>query len=158
MKKTTKKTTKRTTHPTNAKPKNIIHYPNLQTVLMVEEILKRERDITRTELKKKLPKKIMHQTLNVIINYLEDSGKIIDHRQGILWTHNDNPKFLKLLEESTPWTETFQELDKKHNKDDKDSSTNARSTTHILRRSEEDARDHRRKKGARIRRTVALHQ
>ncbi|HIH24434.1 TPA: hypothetical protein HA251_05345 [Candidatus Woesearchaeota archaeon] len=82
----------------------IIHYPNLQTVLMVETILKKEKDITRTELKKKLPKKIMHQTLNVIIKYLEDSGKIIDHRQGILWTYKSPDEMEELLRHTSPFT------------------------------------------------------
>ena len=64
----------------------VIHYPNLKTVLMVEEVLKKANDLmSREELKKKLPNKVMHQTLNVILKYLEDSGKILDGRKGILW-------------------------------------------------------------------------
>ena len=94
----------------------IIHYPNLQTVLMVEQILKKEKDITRTELKKKLPKKIMHQTLNVIISYLEESGKVIDHKKGILWTHNDDPKFRKFVEESVYAPELFRKLNDTYHK------------------------------------------
>ena len=57
----------------------VIHYPNLKTVLMVEKVLKNANKLmTREQLKKKLPTKIMHQTLNVILKYLEDSGKILD--------------------------------------------------------------------------------
>ena len=63
----------------------VIHYPNLKTVLMVEDVLKKANNLmTREDLKKKLPTKIMHQTLNVILKYLEDGGKIIDGRKGIL--------------------------------------------------------------------------
>lgn len=77
-----------------------IHYPNLKTVLMVEDTLKRaNRPMTREDLKKKLPTKVMHQTLNVILKYLEDSGKIIDGRKGILWIHNPSPKLDKAIEE-----------------------------------------------------------
>ncbi|MDI3543802.1 MAG: hypothetical protein PWQ28_83 [Candidatus Woesearchaeota archaeon] len=77
-----------------------IHYPNLKTVLMVEDTLKRaNRPMTREALKKKLPTKVMHQTLNVILKYLEDSGKIIDGRKGILWIHNPSPKLDKAIEE-----------------------------------------------------------
>lgn len=78
----------------------IIHYPNLKTVLMVERVLKTANNlITRQEIKKRLPNKIMHQTLNVILKYLEDSGKILDGRKGILWIHNPSPKLDKAIKE-----------------------------------------------------------
>ena len=78
----------------------IIHYPNLKTVLMVEDVLKRANKLmTREELKKKLPTKIMHQTLNVILKYLGDSGKILDGRKGILWIYNSSPKLDKAIRE-----------------------------------------------------------
>ena len=78
----------------------LIHYPNLKTVLMVEEVLKNSDELlTREELKEKLPKKIMHQTLNIILEYLEDSGKIIDGRKGILWIYNPSPKLDKAVKE-----------------------------------------------------------
>ena len=49
----------------------VIHYPNLKTVLMIEDVLKNANTLlTREQLKKKLPVKIMHQTLNVILKYL----------------------------------------------------------------------------------------
>ncbi len=67
--------------------KNVIHYPNLKTMLMVEKIL-READTTidREEIKRRLPMKIMHKTLNIILKYLEEKGMIIDRREGIKWT------------------------------------------------------------------------
>ncbi|MCK4669820.1 MAG: hypothetical protein KAT43_01360 [Nanoarchaeota archaeon] len=78
----------------------IIHYPNLKTVLMVENVLKKANDLmTREQLKKKLPTKVMHQTLNVILKYLEDSGKILDGRKGILWIYNPSPKLDKAIKE-----------------------------------------------------------
>lgn len=78
----------------------VIHYPNLKTVLMVEDVLKKANHlITREELKRKLPTKTMHQTLNVILKYLEDSGKIIDGRKGILWIYNPSPKLDKAMKE-----------------------------------------------------------
>lgn len=76
----------------------VIHYPNLKTVLMVEDILKRSNKLLKREqLKKKLPNKIMHQTLNVILEYLEESGKILDGRKGILWIHNQSKKLEKAI-------------------------------------------------------------
>ena len=77
----------------------VLHYPNLRTVLMVEKVLKEaETAISREELKKRLPKQIMHQTLNVILDYLEEKGMIIDGHKGIVWTHNDSPKLKKEIE------------------------------------------------------------
>ena len=78
----------------------VIHYPNLKTVLVVESVLKKANQLmTREQLKKKLPTKIMHQTLNVILKYLEDSGKILDGRKGILWIYNPSPKLDKAIKE-----------------------------------------------------------
>ncbi len=78
---------------------DVIHYPNLKTVLMVEKVLKKSDLLNREQLKKKLPTKIMHQTLNVILNYLEESGKIMDGRKGILWIHNSSEKLKKAISE-----------------------------------------------------------
>ena len=80
----------------------ILHYPNLKTVLMVERVLQEAgTTITREELKKRLPTQIMHQTLNVILQYLEEKGLIIDGHKGILWTHNDSPKLLEAIRRGT---------------------------------------------------------
>lgn len=71
----------------------VIHYPSLKTVLMVEETLKKaNKPMTREQLKAKLPTKVMHQTLNVILKYLSDSGKILDGRKGIVWIYNPSHK------------------------------------------------------------------
>jgi len=75
-----------------------IHYPNLKTILMIEKVLKGANDLmTREELKEKLPTKVMHQTLNVVLGYLEDSGKIMDGRKGILWIFNPSKKLEKAI-------------------------------------------------------------
>ena len=76
----------------------VIHYPNLKTVLMVEKVLKEaETTLTREELKGRLPTKVMHQTLNVVLEYLEQRGLILDGHKGILWTHNDSPKLREAI-------------------------------------------------------------
>jgi hypothetical protein len=63
-----------------------LHSPTLSTIFMVENILKNEgAPISLAELKRKLPKKIMHQTLLTIIDYLQVSGKILIGTKGILW-------------------------------------------------------------------------
>ena len=80
----------------------ILHFPNLKTVLMVEKVLKdAELVMNREELKKKLPTKIMHQTLNVILEYLEERGMVIDGHKGILWTYNERPKLRRAIERGT---------------------------------------------------------
>ena len=81
--------------------KKIIHYPSLRTMLMVERPL-READtmIDREELKRRMPSKIMHQTLNLILRYLEEKGMIIDSHKGILWIYNPSPKLKKAIDNS----------------------------------------------------------
>jgi sulfur transfer complex TusBCD TusB component (DsrH family) len=79
----------------------VLHYPTLKTVLMIERTLqKAETVISKSELKRRLPTQIMHQTLNLILEYLEESGKIFIGSKGITWVHNENPKFKKLLEKA----------------------------------------------------------
>ncbi|MBS3168508.1 hypothetical protein J4216_05245 [Candidatus Woesearchaeota archaeon] len=79
---------------------DILHYPSLKTVLMVENTLKKaNKPMNREQIKKLLPTKIMHQTLNVILKYLEDSGKILDGRKGIVWIYNPSPKLDKAIKE-----------------------------------------------------------
>ena len=79
----------------------LIHYPNLRTILEVENVLKEaDEPISKNEIMRRLNKKIMRQTLNAIIDYLEESGKILNGEKGVLWTFNENPKFKKLLRDS----------------------------------------------------------
>lgn len=76
----------------------VIHYPNLKTVLEIERVLKEaDKVISKNELKRRLPKQIMHQTLNVVLEYLEESGKIVSDGKGIAWIYQDSPKLKKLL-------------------------------------------------------------
>lgn len=72
----------------------VLHYPRLDTVLMVEEKIK-ELDYypTKMELWNELPKKMMYQTFKLIIRYLEDSGKILIKDGQIVWTWN--PELVK---------------------------------------------------------------
>jgi len=78
--------------------KEVLHYPNLKTVLMVENVLKEaETILTREEIKKRLPAQVMHQTLNIILEYLEQKGLILDGHKGVLWTYNDSPKLREAI-------------------------------------------------------------
>lgn len=77
----------------------ILHYPRLDTMLMVEQVLK-EADlaISKNELLRRLPKQVMRQTLNVILDYLEEKGMIIIGPKGVLWIYNESPKLKKAIE------------------------------------------------------------
>ncbi len=79
--------------------KKIIHYPKLDTIIMVEEAIQHMDYPKKTELWKSLPKKMMYQTFCLIIDYLEQSGKImIDKESRIIWTWN--PEMIKKIQSS----------------------------------------------------------
>jgi exosome complex RNA-binding protein Rrp4 len=77
------------------------HSPTLNTVLMVEHTLQNmnESVIKISDLKKQLPKQINHNTLMIILTYLETSNKIAVSLKGITWIHNTNPRLRKAISE-----------------------------------------------------------
>jgi hypothetical protein len=80
----------------------VIHEPNLQTILMVENAIKTSGTYpTKKQLWKSLPKQIQYQTFNRILQYLESSNKIAFNTKKIIWIFPDNPKLKQLLETST---------------------------------------------------------
>ena len=76
--------------------KDDVRYPNLSTVLMIENYLREHKDIPTkmSILKEKLPKKVMHNTLKLALDYLYISGKIIYGPKGFQWTYEE-PKEIK---------------------------------------------------------------
>ncbi len=82
------------------KNSKILRYPNLNTVLMVEDILKKHKDVPMkiSRLKKLLPKQIMHQTLKIILEYLWQSGKIIYGPRGVQWIYSGPEHLNKMIE------------------------------------------------------------
>ena len=66
---------------------------------MVENTLKNmdESVITIAELKRRLPKQVNHNTLKVILEYLEESNKIAVSIKGITWIHNPNLNLRKAI-------------------------------------------------------------
>lgn len=77
------------------------HSPTLNTILMVEDTLKKMQEsvITIAELKRRLPKQVNHNTLKSILQYLEESDKIAVSLKGITWIHNTNPNLRKAVRE-----------------------------------------------------------
>lgn len=75
----------------------ILHYPRLDTVIMVEETIRKlDYYPTRMELWNALPRKVMYQTFSMIIDYLVSLGKIIiDKDKKIVWVWN--PELIKRI-------------------------------------------------------------
>ncbi|MCX6777517.1 MAG: hypothetical protein NT157_01390 [Candidatus Micrarchaeota archaeon] len=74
----------------NFRPRNLGRYPRLDTVLMVERALYKNRsDKTITEIWRSLPRKVMWTTFVTILDYLEYSGKIhIEGDKTVTWLWN----------------------------------------------------------------------
>jgi len=74
-----------------------VRYPNLQTVFMVERFIEENNgEFKKTELFEKLPKKMMWQTFQIIMGYLEDINKIMLEENGkvvYIWS----PKFAERI-------------------------------------------------------------
>jgi hypothetical protein len=70
--------------------KTILHSPTLESVIMVEKTIKKySQEYGKYQLWKRLPKKMMYQTFQVILDYLEKSNKILIDDDGIImWTYN----------------------------------------------------------------------
>ena len=80
---------------------NVHHWPTLKTVIMVESALKEtDGPVSLEELKRHLKKKVMDQTLRLILAYLEDKGSVLIGQKGISWIENNDSKFLKFIEKS----------------------------------------------------------
>jgi hypothetical protein len=79
--------------------KKIEHWPTLNTVIMVEKVLSEidEGVIKLAELKRKLPRQVNHNTLILILRYLEESNKILTTIEGITWIHNTNPNLKRAI-------------------------------------------------------------
>lgn len=75
----------------------ILHSPTLESVINVEKaIQKHSQEYGKYQLWKRLPKKMMYQTFQVILDYLEESGKILIDKSGtVIWIYN--PQRIKKL-------------------------------------------------------------
>ena len=80
---------------------NILHYPKLDSILMVEKTIQKSKDYpTRMELWKSLPKQMQYQTFKLILDYLEKSNKILFEEDKIIWIFANNKKLNKLIQEA----------------------------------------------------------
>lgn len=77
----------------------MLHYPRLDTILMVEDAIREAKEYpSKRQLWLSLKKKVMYQTFNVIISYLEDSGKVMIDNGKIIWIWN--PELVKKYSKS----------------------------------------------------------
>jgi hypothetical protein len=79
--------------------KNVKHYPTLETVLMVEDFIrKHSAEYTKYQIWKRLPRRMIYQTYCVIFDYLLASNKIaVDSvgKVGWIWNPELVRKYLK---------------------------------------------------------------
>ena len=82
----------------NMEAKEILRYPRLDTVLMVEETARENSgECGKYQLWNKLPKKMTYQTFTVILDYLVKGGKIlITKDEKVLWIWN--PALIRRLQ------------------------------------------------------------
>ena len=66
---------------------------------MVEKAIQDSDDYpTRMELWKSLPKQMQYQTFKLILEYLENSNKIIFQKDKIIWIFANNKKLNSLIQ------------------------------------------------------------
>jgi hypothetical protein len=71
--------------------KQALHYPRLDTILNVEGVIKTAKEpMSKNEIDRRLKKQIMRPTLNLILDYLENSGKIAILKEGIIWIYKED--------------------------------------------------------------------
>ena len=82
-----------------SKTNEIARSPTLQTVLMVEKFIDdNSGEYKKTELFNNLPKKVMWQTFQVIMEYLERNYRIVTEKDGkvvYIW----NPEFYEKVKD-----------------------------------------------------------
>ena len=86
--------------------KQILRYPRLDTVLMVEEFIqKNDGEFKKRSLWEHLPKKMMYQTFCVVIDYLLYSRKIsIDSEGKIGWIYYPKNSNEHMKEKNLFWS------------------------------------------------------
>lgn len=78
-------------------------HTRLDTIQRVEEVIKKAEDaLSKNEIDRRLKKKIMRPTLNLILDYLQKSNKIAILKNGIIWIwfEDSSPEFKKMVKQS----------------------------------------------------------
>lgn len=76
----------------------------MDTIKMVEEVIKSDKAFSsRNLLWRSLPRQVQYPTFVKILEYLEQSNKIIYDKEGtIVWTFVYSPAARRSIKESTP--------------------------------------------------------
>ena len=83
----------------------VAHSPTLETVQMVEDIIREAKEVIKiAELKRRLPRKVNHNTLKVILSYLQKSGKIEFTPDGVVWIFMPKEDIAAILSKGRTWT------------------------------------------------------
>ncbi len=82
-----------------------LHSPTLETVQMAEETIRKAKQVLSiAELKRRLPRKVNHSTLKVILTYLQKSGKIEFTPDGMVWIFMPKEDIAAVLSKGRTWT------------------------------------------------------
>ena len=82
-----------------AESNEVARSPTLQTVLMVEKFIKdHSSEYKKTDIFNKLPRKVMWQTFQVIMEYLAETYRIIIEKDGVV-TYIWNPEFYERVKD-----------------------------------------------------------
>jgi hypothetical protein len=73
--------------------------PTLDTILMVEETIQKSKNsiVTVAEIKRMLPRKVNHNTLMRVLEYLEKRNMIAVTLKGITWIYDTDPTVRRLI-------------------------------------------------------------
>ena len=86
------------------RPKTL-HSPTLGTVQMVESTIRNAKQVISVAgLKRGLPRKVNHNTLKVILTYLQKSGKIEFTADGMVWIFMPKEDLAVILSKGRTWT------------------------------------------------------
>jgi hypothetical protein len=78
----------------------MVRVPTLKTLLSVEKVLREANEpLRKWQIKERLPTKIPHATLNLILDYLTLSKKIVQTQNGISWVFEGGLQEKKIVEE-----------------------------------------------------------
>lgn len=84
--------------------RKIEHSPTLDTVQMVEETIREAKEvISVAELKRRLPRSVNHNTLKIILTYLQESGKIEFTPNGVVWIFTSKEDITTILSKGRTW-------------------------------------------------------
>lgn len=80
--------------------KEVVHYPTLKTVLAIEEVVRMANTpVSRNQILARLPTGVMRSTLNLVLDYMEKRGMVLETKKGFIWTFNPSKKLKKAEEE-----------------------------------------------------------